>query len=133
MSDENKPGAHPMSAEQAISTPTPEQAGKRRERPSRAKVKPAAEASGQPRLRNGLSGDRVDITLHDSDRIPPGGQFLAVNGVQFLLKPSIRASVPVELLEILDNCIQTEPVLDDKLCVVGYRNVPRLTYHLHRE
>lgn len=133
MSDETKPGAPPMSAEQAIGMPTPEQAGKRRERPSRAKVKAAAPEDGKPRLRSGLSGERVDITLHDSDRIPPGGQFLAINGVQFMLKPSLRASVPIELLEILDNCIQTEPILDDKLSVVGYRNVPRLTYHLHRE
>jgi len=132
MSEETKPGGHPMSAEQAISMPTPEQAGKR-SRPSRAKAKAAPPADGKPRLRNGLSGDRVDITLHDSDRIPPGGQFIAINGVQFMLKPSMRASVPVELLEILDNCIQTEPVLDDKLRVQGYRNVPRLTYHLHRD
>ena|SRR5215217_2951859 len=130
MSDENKPSGHPLSAEQAIAMPTPEQSGKR-SRPSR-KAKPVAQ-DGQPRLRNGLSGDRVDITLHDSDRIPPGGQFIAVNGVQFMLKPSMRASVPIELLEILDNCIQTEPVLDDKLRVQGYRNVPRLTYHLHRD
>lgn len=81
----------------------------------------------------GLSGKRVDITLHDSDRIPPGGQFIGVNGQHFLLMPGHRANVPVELLSVLDDAVMTEPVLNEKLQVEGYRNVPRLTYTLHRD
>lgn len=81
----------------------------------------------------GLSGKRVDITLHDSDRIPPGGQFIGINGLSFMLLPGVRANVPVELLSVLDDAVMTEPVLNDRLQVEGHRDVPRLTYTLHRD
>lgn len=80
---------------------------------------------------NGLSGKRAEITLHDSDRIPPGGQFIGINGLSFLLLPGVRANVPVELMDVLNDAVMTEPVLNDKLQVDGYRNVPRLTFSFH--
>lgn len=82
---------------------------------------------------SGLSGKRVDIILHDSDKIPPGGQFIGLNGVGFLLMPGVRASVPVELLSVLDDAVMTEPVLNERLQVEGHRDVPRLTYTLCRD
>ena len=84
-------------------------------------------------VHSGLSGKRVDIILHDSDRIPPGGQFIGINGLSFMLLPGVRANVPVELLSVLDDAVMTEPVLNDRLQVDGHRDVPRLTYTLLRD
>lgn len=81
---------------------------------------------------NGLSGKRALITLHDNDRIPPGGQFIGINGLSFMLLPGVEAEVPVELMNVLNDAVMTEPVLNERLQVDGHRNVPRLTYTFHR-
>lgn len=95
----------------------------------KTRAKPGEEAV-VPR-HNGLSGKRAWITLHDSERVPPTGQFIGINGVGFMLLPGIRASVPVELMDVLNDAVQTEPVLNDRLQIDGHRSVPRLTYTFH--
>ncbi|WP_055128519.1 hypothetical protein [Pseudomonas mediterranea] len=102
-------------------------------KPEQTEPKAKSRASDGFPVHSGLSGKRAEITLHDSDRIPPGGQYLGINGIGFLLLPGVRASVPIELLGVLDNAVMTEPVLNDRLQVDGKRDVPRLTYTIHRD
>lgn len=73
------------------------------------------------------------ITLHDSKEIPPGGQLVAVNGQQFRIPSGRKVIVPAAVLEVLDNALQSTPVLNDALQVVDYTHAPRLSYTLHRE
>lgn len=123
--EDNKPLG---SAESAIGAPNiqTEFKPKRSPRPSRAK--PKAEAATAP------NGEKMyEITLHDSKEIPPNGQFVGVNGRQFLLKPGRRMKVPASVLAVLDNAVQSVPEINEKLQVVGMRQAPRLTYTLHRE
>lgn len=117
----------PTSAEAAIGVPNiqPEHKPKRSQRPSRAKAKAADAPAGDTRM--------FEITLHDHKEIPPNGQFVGVNGKQYLLQPGRRVKVPAAVLEVLDNAVQALPEVNDKLQVVGMRNAPRLTYTLHRD
>lgn len=73
----------------------------------------------------------VCITLHDSKEIPPGGQFVGVNGKQFWIKPGIKVIVPRYVCAALDNAIIGVPDVNEKMQVVGVRNTPRLTYTVH--
>lgn len=97
-----------------------------------AAAKPAAKA-GKPGKVGKPGEELVEITLHDSKEIPPNGQFIGVNGRQFVLKPGVRTQVPVCILEVLDNAVHSLPELDDQTRVVEYRDAPRLTYTLHRD
>lgn len=101
---------------------------------AKADDKPAAPRRGRQAetTGSGLSGKRAIITLHDSERIPPGGQFIGLNGVGYLLLPGVEANVPVELMNVLNDAVMTEPVLNDRLQIDGFRQVPRLTFTFHR-
>lgn len=96
-----------------------------------AAATPAAKAGKS--TKPAKSEEMVEITLHDSKEIPPNGQFIGVNGRQFVLKPGVRTKVPVCILEVLDNAVHSLPELDDQTRVVEYRDAPRLTYTLHRD
>lgn len=122
-------GTAPTAAEPAKKARAPRSGAK--DDPRQREFKPKTGGREDRSPVNGLSGKRAEITLHDSDRIPPGGQFIGLNGLSFMLLPGIRASVPVELLDVLNDAVMTEPVLNDKLQVDGYRDVPRLTYTFH--
>lgn len=114
-------------AEAAIGAPNiqPEHKPKR-SRPSRAKPKDEAAVS--------TKGEKLfEITLHDHKEIPPNGQFVGVNGRQFIIKPGHKVKVPACVLEVLDNAVQALPEVNEKLQVTGMRNAPRLTYTLHRD
>jgi hypothetical protein len=75
---------------------------------------------------------RVRIVLEDNDQIPPGGQFIQVNGAPFMLVPGYEVDVPVSLLDVLDHAITSVPVLDENKSVVGYRDRLRLPYRVVR-
>jgi hypothetical protein len=78
---------------------------------------------------NALSGRRVRIQLEENDNIPPTGQFIGVNGRGFMLRPGEAASVPVELLDVLDAAVESKPVLDPLTRkVIGWRNRLRFPY-----
>lgn len=105
-------------------------------RPSRAKTAKADDETSDetPKQATGRDGERlIDITLHDSPEIPPNGQFIGVNGRQYILKPGVRTSVPVGVVDVLDNAVHSVPEMDDRMRVVGWRSAPRLTYTLHRD
>lgn len=77
------------------------------------------------------SGKRVWIQLEDSDEIPPGGQFIGVNGVGYKLLPGVPAYVPIAICEVLDQAIMSVPVKNPQtLQVIGYRDRLRLPYRV---
>ncbi|MNM65408.1 hypothetical protein D3C81_768550 [compost metagenome] len=71
------------------------------------------------------------ITLHDSKEIPPGGQFVGVNGKQFWIKPGMKVVVPRYVVEALQNAVIGQPDVNDKMQVVGVKNMPRLPFTVH--
>jgi hypothetical protein len=73
--------------------------------------------------------DRVWIQLEESDEIPPTGQFFGVNGVGYLIRPGEPVHVPASLIEVLDHCVMTAPVVDNiTKQVVGHRQRMRFPY-----
>lgn len=75
---------------------------------------------------------RVKIILEDNDNIAPGGQFIAVDGVPYLLQPNMEADVPVNVLDVLDHAIMSVPVTDENKNVIGYRDRLRFPYRVIR-
>lgn len=73
---------------------------------------------------------RVRIILDETDEIPPGGQFIGVNGTGYLLQAGVEVDVPLFVLEVLNNAIQTKANVDANNKVIGYRNVSRFPYRL---
>lgn len=75
--------------------------------------------------------ERVWIQLEDSDDIPPGGQFVSVNGYGYKLVPGYPIHVPVSVLGVLDDAIMSIAVIDPLTRqVVGWRNRLRLPYRV---
>lgn len=118
----------PTSSEAAIGAPAPTPEQPKPRRSANRRNTPKNEVAAAPNGEN-----MYEITLHDSKEIPPNGQFVGVNGRQFLLKPGRRMKVPASVLAVLDNAVQSVPEINEKLQVVGMRQAPRLTYTLHRE
>ena len=73
----------------------------------------------------------VCITLHATDEVPPGGQFVGVNGKQFWIPPGRKVKVPRYVVEALNNAVKGEPVIDERSRVVGINLVPRLAFTVH--
>jgi hypothetical protein len=75
--------------------------------------------------------ERVIISLEDNDDIPPGGQFVGVDGVGFMLQPNQEVSVPRSVCDVLDHAIKGVPVLNPQtLQVMGYRDRLRFPYRV---
>lgn len=75
--------------------------------------------------------ERVWIQLEDSDDIPPGGQFVGVNGYGYKIVPGSPVKVPVSVLEVLDNAIVSIAVVDPLTKqVVGWRDRLRMPYRV---
>lgn len=75
--------------------------------------------------------DRVWIILDDNDEIPPGGQFISVNGVAYMLLPGIEAFVPRAICDVLDHAIKSVPVQDAvSKRIVGWKNRKRFPYSI---
>jgi len=75
---------------------------------------------------------RIKIILEDNDNVPPGGQFISVDGVPYLLQPNMEADVPVNVLDVLDHAITSVPVVDADKNVIGYRDRLRFPYRVIR-
>lgn len=73
---------------------------------------------------------RVRIMLEDNDQIPPGGQFIGVDGRTFLLQPGHEVEVPQCVLDVLDHAVTSVPITDDMHTVVGYRDRLRFPYRV---
>jgi hypothetical protein len=75
---------------------------------------------------------RVRIMLEDNDQIPPGGQFVGVNGRGYLIQPGHEVDVPESVLDVLDHAIMSVPVTDGSATVIGYRDRLRYPYRIIR-
>jgi hypothetical protein len=77
--------------------------------------------------------DRLWIVLEDNDDIPPGGQFIGVDGAAFKLIPGIEAWVPVGLTEVLDAAVKSVPVQDEVTRqITGWKDRLRFPYRIVR-
>lgn len=118
----------PVTAPTSTTSPVPKRAAAK---PASAKPAPAKPAPAKAAEPEDPMDRLVCITLHDSKEIPPGGQFVGVNGKQFWIKPGIKVIVPRYVCAALDDAIVGVPDVNDKMQVVGVRNTPRLTYTVH--
>lgn len=75
---------------------------------------------------------RVRIVIEDNDAIPPGGQFLQVQGRPFLLQSGMEMDAPVSVLDVLDHAITSVPVTDENKNIIGYRDRLRFPYRVIR-
>jgi hypothetical protein len=75
--------------------------------------------------------DRVTIVLEENDNIPPTGQFFAINGKTFMLRPGEPAEVPRSIINVLEQAVQDVPQIDPTTRqVVGYRKRLRFPYRI---
>jgi len=72
------------------------------------------------------------IKLHNNPEIPPGGQYVGVNGRWIKIVPNVEMEVPESALEVLDNAVRLEPEKDEHNRVIGTREVPRFPYSFVR-
>ena len=52
------------------------------------------------------------IIIEESDEIPPTGLFLGLNGRGYMIQPGVAVTVPIGLVEILDNAKVDAPIID---------------------
>lgn len=91
--------------------------------PARAKARGLADTplSDSPRVR---------IVLEENDNIPPTGLFVGVNGRSFLVRAGEEVEVPVEVVEALNDAVESVPRTDASGNIVDYRNRLRFPYRL---
>lgn len=70
----------------------------------------------------------VRIMLEDTDRIPPTGQFFGINGKTYMLRAGEEANVPIGIIDILKNAVESHPIKDGLNRVVGQRSRMRFPY-----
>ena len=76
-------------------------------------------------------GPKVEIILEEQDNIPPTGQFIGIQGVGYILRPGEKARVPLPLLSVLNDAIESVPVTDPVTRrVIGYRDRRRFPYRI---
>jgi hypothetical protein len=88
-------------------------------------AKPAAKPTAKPAVE-----ERVRIMLEDNDQVPPGGQFVSVNGVGYLLQAGVELNVPRGVLDVLDHAVMSVPITDEMKSVVAYKDRLRFPYRV---
>lgn len=83
-----------------------------------------------PRAAKAKKDERITIVLEDNDDIPPGGQFIGVDGVGYKLQSGVEARVPRSILEVLDAAVMSVPVKNGEQQVIGYRDRLRFPYRI---
>jgi len=74
---------------------------------------------------------KVRIVLEENDNIPPTGQFIAINGRTFVLRPGEETEVPIAVLNVLNDAVQDVPHIDPTTRqVIGYRKRHRFPYRI---
>lgn len=76
--------------------------------------------------------ERVNIILEENDNIPPTGLFIGINGRSYQLVAGEEVSVPVEVLNVLDDAVEDVPRVDGNRNVVDYRRKMRFPYRIIR-
>lgn len=73
----------------------------------------------------------VRIILEESEEIPPIGAYVGVNGKGYLIKPGVEVDVPMEVLEVLNNAVQSTPIINEQTRQIdGWRERLRYSYRL---
>lgn len=91
------------------------------EKPKATKATKAAEVPAPKKVR---------IILEENDNIPPTGLFVGINGRSYLVRAGEEVTVPVEVVEVLDDAVESTPKTDASGNVVDYRNKMRFPYRL---
>jgi hypothetical protein len=72
---------------------------------------------------------RVKIVLEEDVGIPPTGLYISANGRPYLLMAGVEASVPPEVVSVLNDAVTSVPTIDPQTKrVVGYRSRLRFPY-----
>lgn len=90
--------------------------------PPKGKRVPAPKAGAEPKVR---------IIIEESDALPPGGVFIAVNGRSFMIQPGVEVDVPEGVVDVLNHAIESVPVKapgTDQ--VVGFKDRLRYPYRV---
>lgn len=88
----------------------------------RTTVKKSAPKRAEPGVK------RVKIILEDSENIPPTGQFVSADGKAFIIQAGKEVSVPESIISVLNDAVESYPILDAEHSVVGYRNRSRFPF-----
>lgn len=89
------------------------------------------EIEARAQARGDDPNERVRIILDNGDQIPKNGLMIGHNGVMYLLKPGIPASVPRALLNVLNDAVMGFPVQDpESLQVIEYQERMRYPYRV---
>ena len=73
------------------------------------------------------------IIINESSDIPKEGQYIALNGYSFLVKPGHAVDIPRPVRLMLDTRIRTEIRQDEYTGKDYTRDIPRITYQLIQE
>ena len=72
---------------------------------------------------------RFRIILEEDPGIPPVGLFICANGKTYMLMAGVEASVPQEVISVLDDAVISVPVINPQdQRVTGYRQRLRFPY-----
>lgn len=96
-----------------------------------AAAEEAKRAEEMEKVKEGPDGwrfDKVPVRFHEAEDMPPGGIQVQVNGYAYVIQPGVVVEVPRAVLGVIDNAIQTKPVISADGKVRGYRDVPRYSY-----
>jgi hypothetical protein len=52
------------------------------------------------------------IKIEDNDKIPPGGQYIGLNGRNWLITSGVEVVVPRGVLYVLDDAVESIPITD---------------------
>jgi hypothetical protein len=75
---------------------------------------------------------KVVIIVEENDHTPPNGHFVGVNGVGYQIQTGKEVTVPLSVLEVLDNAKESVPVTNEEKSVIGYRDRLRVPYRVVR-
>ena len=99
----------------------------------------ASDEEVAPLKARGAKADGVDtqseatmtISLEENDNIPPTGQFIALNGRTWILRPGEACEVPMGLVNVLNDAVMDVPNVDPiTKQIVGYRKKLRFPYRI---
>lgn len=73
----------------------------------------------------------VRVIVEENEEIPPIGLFVGLNGFGYLIKPGVEVDLPIGVIGILNNAVQSTPIIDpDSKQVTGWRERMRYPYRV---
>ena len=69
----------------------------------------------------------IRVRIEENPAIPPSGLFVGLNGRGYLIRPGEEVNLPVGVVEVLKNAVESAPVLKAGTNqIIGFR--PRMRY-----